>query len=584
MSSLLIAITKNQNFRSDVDKYISELERGIQGCSFFKTAETKVLLPAKESSTFFSECIQALEEQFISNLNSYSPMRWMYYLRRIPNAVFGGKLSSTAPNSRALAEIYANSSSKSESATFGFNGFEFPVNDATLRHIARFIAFIVIIYDLQVGFRFANKGCEYEFKVKKAGAARLSSLSRGMDSELRDAGATSLLPKRVANSSLESAVSIYDKRHDYKARTFLGTFLNRAGLAYEGAKVETEVDIRQAFWGLQEERRFSPQTFLEGHPYAEKYGKHGQVLRRFGAADLQLSQIFDLYRLPVMAKEDIHPNAALCLLTLLLGGGWLHKKRYACLKTMEVGYYISDYDDWIESGEKEYLMICEEISKHLPHFCPPENFTAFSESCMRFKGEAWPLAHGAPVKITPNYVCVDMWAASMGFLHWFQFPNTQGKIANERAVKFEDLVQEVLDRSSWAHAASRTLRQRTLRIDDKALTDIDAIGSRDGVLLIISCKSIPYTREYDQGVHVAIRNAASTVNKAVSHWTSITSCLKHRQQGDNFNLSDYKEIVGLVCTPFAVYTSDAQALSVVFQDLRMAASLDELAAFLSRDI
>ncbi len=45
---------------------------------------------------------------------------------------------------------------------------------------------------------------------------------------------------------------------------------------------------------------------------------------------------------------------------------------------------------------------------------------------MAFKGEVWPFAHGAPVKIFDDYVCIDMWAASMGFLAWLQFPRIQG--------------------------------------------------------------------------------------------------------------------------------------------------------------
>lgn len=45
---------------------------------------------------------------------------------------------------------------------------------------------------------------------------------------------------------------------------------------------------------------------------------------------------------------------------------------------------------------------------------------------MAFKGEVWPFAHGAPVKIIDDYVCIDMWAASMGFLAWLQFPRIQG--------------------------------------------------------------------------------------------------------------------------------------------------------------
>jgi len=358
--------------------------------------------------------------------------------------------------------------------------------------------------------------------------------------------------------------------------------MSQAGLAHDDAEVDNEasVNITQAFWGLHAEKRFSPQKLLEGHHYAALYGADKQVMVRFGPVHLNLAQLFELYRLPVMAGVEIHANASLCLLVLLLGGRWLQKRRYALLRVMEVGYYIADFSDWGESGERDYLAVCDEIRQHLPQFQAPDTFDAFNDNCRAFRGEVWPLSHGAPIRITADYVCVDMWAASMGFLGWFQFPNTQGQVANERAIKFEDVVQEVIDRSCWADRDSRKLQRRTLRIDGQDLTDFDAVGAYDGKLLVVSCKSIPYTREYDRGVYNVIRNAASTVDRGVDYWANIVSRLEARRVGDNFDLTGYKQIVGVVCTPFAVYTSHMKSLSTSAGQLRWACSLDELASFL----
>ncbi|WP_447650422.1 hypothetical protein [Pseudomonas abietaniphila] len=124
------------------------------------------------------------------------------------------------------------------------------------------------------------------------------------------------------------------------------------------------------------------------------------------------------------------------------------------------------------------------------------------------------------------------------------------------------------------------MRQRTLRVRGQSLTDIDAIGSYEDALLIVSCKSIPYTREYDQGTHKAIRNAAATVDQGVNFWSDIVNQLTASPTGDNFDFSSYKRIIGVLCTPFAVYTRDAKALSMTAGDLRWASSLDELVSFL----
>ena len=84
MSSLLLKVPRNTKFHADVRRYIVELELRIQRLSFFQLAKEKVLLCPRDSSDFFTECIRAMEETFASDLNSYSAMRWMYYLRRTP--------------------------------------------------------------------------------------------------------------------------------------------------------------------------------------------------------------------------------------------------------------------------------------------------------------------------------------------------------------------------------------------------------------------------------------------------------------------------------------------------------------------
>lgn len=581
MSALLLNAPQSKKFQEDIQKYIIELESKIKHLHFFRAAQIKKLLPARESTEFFTQCIEALEKAFADDINSYSAMRWMYYLRRTPNVVFSGDLSSTGVNSRALAEVYANRSTKVEIAAYGSNGFVFPVNDSTLRHVARFASFITIIYDLQVGFRFANKGSEYDFSLQYHRAF----IKRRFMVDLP--AFKSVLPRRVRNPMLEAAVQIYDQRHNCQRRTFQGVAMSLAGLAHDDAAntdIQTTVDITQALWGMHEERTVSPQKFLEGNPRAEIYGGDRQIIARFGPSNIDYAMLFELYRLPVMSKVEIDYNAALCLLLLFLAGQWLQRRPYSFLRVMELGYFIMDFQQWDDFADEQYSKACDKIRQYLPQLQAPENHNKFVTSCLSFKGEVWPLSHGDILRVTNDYVCIDMWAASTGFLGWFQFPKTQGQVANERAAKFEDVVQEVIDLSSWADSSIQGLRQRELKVDGQALTDIDAIGSYDGTLLLVSCKSIPYTREYDRGTHNTIRNAASTVDKGVDYWTSIVSQLNARKEGDNFNLTSYKQIIGVVCTPFAVYTSHSASLSMSVGKLRWACSLYELSEFLKNSI
>lgn len=583
MSALLQNAPTNQKFLAYITRSIIELEDRIKQFPFFQSAKAAGTLTARESGEFFTQAIQVMEEAYSRDLNAYSAMRWMYYFRRTPNAVFAGDLISTAPNARALAEVYANRSVKQESAAYGSTGFVFPINESTLRHIARFIAFINIINDMQVGFRLASKEYSFTFPTERNRApGRLTKGALGF--RPMASPAPTVLPSRVSDPILENAVRIYDQRHDSHGRTFHGAALNQAGLAHVDAAdnvVGANVNFAQAYWGLlSDEIAVSPQEFLKEHPQAAAYGSEGKVLIRFRPSTLNLAKIFELHRTPALEKHAIEPNASLCLLVLLIAGRWLQRSRYSILRVMELGYFIMPFNEWNMLGEKVYDAVCDEVRQHLPQFQAPESFEAFNSSSLSFLGEVWPAAHGAPARKTNDYMCIDMWAASMGFLAWFNIPKTQGKVANERAVKFEDVVQQTIDRTRWADNEIREMRQRTLKVGGQAVTDIDAIGSFEGTLLLVSCKSIPYSREYDQGVHSVIRNAASTVNSGVSTWVTIVNRLSENPSGDNFDFNNYERIVGVVCTPFAVYTSDEQSLSTSLGALRWACSLDELIAFI----
>lgn len=438
MSALLQHAPTNQKFLDDITRSIIELEDRIKRLPFFQSAKTAGTLNARESGAFFTQAIQAMEEAYSRDLNAYSAMRWMYYFRRTPNAVFAGDLASTGPNARALAEVYANRSVKLESAAYGSNGFVFPINESTLRHIARFIAFITIIYDLQVGFKLASKEYSFTFRTERSrGPGRLKKGAltfRPMASP-----APTILPCSVSDPVLESAVRIYDQRHDAHGRTFHGAALNQAGLAHDDAADNVDdanMNFAQAYWGLlSDEIAFSPQEFLKGHPHAAAYGSEGKVLIRFCPSNLDLAKIFELYRTPALEKHGIEPNASLCLLVLLIAGRWLQRNRYSILRAMELGYFIMPFNEWNMLGENVYDAVCDEVRQHLPQFEAPESFKAFNSSCLSFLGEVWPAAHGAPARKTNDYMCIDMWAASMGFLAWFNFPKAQGKVANERATK-----------------------------------------------------------------------------------------------------------------------------------------------------
>jgi hypothetical protein len=551
-------------FNKNVNKFVDVLLMELKSRQFYRDTPTMRTMDAKASSIFFESCIKNLEGIFTPHLNSYSAMRWFFYFRRLPNAIFEGNLNSTMPNARALIETYASQSKRVDAVSYGPNGFVFNLDDSSLRHIARFVAFCNIMYDLQVSYRLANKGFSFSF-----------------------ASSRKILPLVNIDIEKNEAVRIYDQRHN-RSGTFFSKALVQMGLAscYPVSSGEDITNNSWSFWGLSHEKKIHPADFLDKDNYRDflaRFGENGHIMGRYGPSHMNLEALFDIYRRPSMSMHTISDNASLSLISLLLGGMILIRQPMSLLKVVELGYFIIPNKFWTEFSSANYEAVCEKIRKYLPQFIPPTSVDEFHSSIAQYYSSTWPLEHGNPIRVTDSYVCVDMWAASTGFLNGVQFPTVQGKVANDRAERFENVVQEALDRTAWADIETRVVRQKSLRYQGRVLTDIDAIGCRQGTLLLISCKSIPYTLAYDKGEHGAIRNAETTITAAVEYWNTVVEHLRINPVGENYDFSKFEKIIGVVCTPFVVYTSVVSALKPIYDNLRPASSLDELVQWMESD-
>ena len=100
-------------------------------------------------------------------------------------------------------------------------------------------------------------------------------------------------------------------------------------------------------------------------------------------------------------------------------------------------------------------------------------------------------------------------------------------------------------------------------------------------MLIVSCKSVIYDRNYDQGDFGVTRNTQATVDQAVIELEAIVADLRRQTRGENFDFSQFDEIVGVVCTPFATYSSDDRTLAFARPNLPVSSSMLELRDWLA---
>jgi hypothetical protein len=107
------------------------------------------------------------------------------------------------------------------------------------------------------------------------------------------------------------------------------------------------------------------------------------------------------------------------------------------------------------------------------------------------------------------------------------------------------------------------LRGRTLSHNDSSITDIDAIGHNDGVMLLVDTKSRVYNDDYDMGDYQTVRNIQSGMVRAAAKWERKVSFLRAHPNGDNYDFSCCSRFIGVVCTPTPVYVPFGKATEQV---------------------
>lgn len=189
----------------------------------------------------------------------------------------------------------------------------------------------------------------------------------------------------------------------------------------------------------------------------------------------------------------------------------------------------------------------------------------------------WPPIAGALIRtVGAGRILVDMYGSTQRLMHAVARPPVVGADVNVWAEHFERDVQAAISRSEWKPEDDvMQLRRRTLRIDGRDVTDIDAVGTREGVLLAVSCKSAPFSTAYDRGEFLAVRSTSTAAVKAAEDWARKMELLRQTPRGDNFDVRGFNEIIGVVVYPFPPFMPPNVRVEEASPGLRAIASIRE---------
>jgi hypothetical protein len=195
----------------------------------------------------------------------------------------------------------------------------------------------------------------------------------------------------------------------------------------------------------------------------------------------------------------------------------------------------------------------------------------------------WPPLAGNPVHAASAHSLVDLVGASYRLFSTLIRP-TDGADVNYWSRQFERDVQDIIDRSPWRPEGplydiiGRTVR----RPDGSALTDIDAVGYRDGRMLLVSCKSIAFTLPALRGEYAVTRNIVDKVHAAAEEWHAVVEALRADPSPLGSGITKETKIDGCVVFPAVPFFTDARWRSDVFRGLPYLSSSEELAQALER--
>lgn len=508
--------------------------------------------PAEEmegelAAAFLERLIPLVQTAIIKKQQAYGAVQWLWYLRRMPEFPLMGSYHTTLAYDLALAESLSWYCPQTGASPSG-NPLAFKCDESVARHLARFIGRIKLLSQLHIAYRRVGKG------------SRLTVSSKEV--------------RFHTDAATEAAINLYDERHD-AARQHNG---GRLGIAegntdFTDPEHFSEPDIARAHlvFGFHGDKIDAPTFFPhEGRLVA------GLVAMRFILQSASVDRIIRPF-LPGNGPTPAYVQqlSALVLLLILLPSLFVEFP-WAFSTVQQRGYFFTMDGQLRAWADKNLEHVARQLSERYPEIVWPGKYDDWINSLNSIEPNLWPLKSGGVLRKLGEITLIDFSAATSSLLAGQQIDRDPA-IGNVRAGIFEDECQEIIDASSWIPPdALKQQRRKQLRRNGNNITDVDAIGCRDGQLLLVSCKSLVYDGDYDKGVFRVVKNLQSTIDKAVADWNAKIEDIRNNPRGDNFDFSGYREIHGVVCTPFVAYSNTAATLQKSIFGWHACASAEEL--------
>jgi hypothetical protein len=499
--------------------------------------------------------IEGLGRRYAQAMGRYS---WLFWLRRLPIEVFSGGPATSKLYCRALAEVMSSWTTTPEH--FEAKSFKLvipAINDSQIESLVKLCSIARLLGTVHSVIRRAGKGESVRWSQHG-------------------------LPSPVPEAELDEMISLYDERHLSQLGFRAGTQSFRFQPFF--TKLMEPGSWEQFALVVRELPELADVTYWRGPVSAVK----GTQVRP-GAFIAGLMTTANLRSL-LAASNDVtawqelrHLASLLILLRILFLTTFFDGFGSEWNALSAVGYLVLPSANLIEAIQARLSTVSADLLEIMPEHVASDAGQVLADVAA-IEARPWALARGPILRVAGAQTAIDVNAATYRIDELMTIPGSGGgALANVRGTHFEQYVQEMIDQTTWAPTPPfRELRGRTLQHDRRSITDVDALAVTGSTVLLISCKSVPYTHEYDRGDYTTVRNVRTHIERADMEWQQRVERLRREPIGDNYNFEGYA-IYGAVCTPFVVFVHRPQTRATIERTdrfLRATCSVSELVAFL----
>lgn len=475
-----------------------------------------------------------------------SKRRWLHYSRRLPPEA----TDQYGYADSILDALTAICGSDTETDADADAGGYFTVNPGDGQVVYRVLTGVALLSELQRVYRLAGRGAR--FLISPEG-----------------------LPVQVFNRSFDAAMAT----HEVRLRDFQkdGRLIPQLGTIVGELVVPRAEDYGRSviafFRAIEREWRVSaaPDSDDTGLGCLENYApavfsleQLGQLLSDGRRQSLQVD--------PAVSTA-IGFLAALGVTAIGTGQNLAHVRTFGFLQCA-----AEDVERMIAAGFQSASELLDQLGLSRSHL---KSSTDLILEATRLPASIWPIRTGPVIRFGSNKAVLDLHGATAVFESPMVLSNDTGAVSNARAAHFEDAIQNLIDRTSWKpDDRLRSIRGRTLRVAGRSLTDIDAIGSSGERLLIVSCKGRVVNQGLEVGEYSSVRNAQTVAEDALHDLFGVVDLLRRLPQGDNFDISAFARIIGVVCVPQPIFLERRLSARLATTGLRAIAWPTELSQWL----